>query len=175
MSLSEQITSAERRIQELESRHPSQAHGNGTSLADADAVSIQAFLQGALAAGAAGRPDAAAIDRSGAGAAWASLFACNPPQTPTDTGQTEVRAYWWGFHVQLSHADLLTVLDSADVVNDLVGLIGGNIPSPAQPWIKLLAPFISATHQALRGLDHGRGIYISMSWVTPGIFIPTSV
>jgi 2-isopropylmalate synthase len=71
--------------------------------------------------------------------------------------------------------DLVRILDSADVVNSTVATIGGNIPSPAQPWIRVLAPFVAATHEGLRALDRGRGIYISMSWVTPGIFIPTSV
>jgi hypothetical protein len=86
-----------------------------------------------------------------------------------------VRAFWWGFHIEIGHNDLETVLNAADTVNALVGLIGGNIPSPAAPWIKLLAPFVASVHQGLRALDRGRGIYISMSWFAPGIFIPTSV
>jgi hypothetical protein len=90
-------------------------------------------------------------------------------------GGTVARAFWWGFHVQISHQDLGTILNAADTLNTLVSNIGGNIPSPAQPWIKLMAPFIAATHQLLRSLDKGRGIYISMSWFAPGIFIPTSV
>jgi hypothetical protein len=96
------------------------------------------------------------------------------PPMRAETGTT-VRAFWWGFHVEIGHNDLETVLNAADTVNALVGLIGGNIPSPAAPWIKLLAPFVASIHQGLRALDRGRGIYISMSWFAPGIFIPTSV
>jgi hypothetical protein len=96
------------------------------------------------------------------------------PLARAETGTT-VRAFWWGFHVEIGHNDLETVLNAADTVNTLVGLIGGNIPSPAAPWIKLLAPFVASVHQGLRALDRGRGIYISMSWFAPGIFIPTSV
>jgi hypothetical protein len=81
----------------------------------------------------------------------------------------------WGFHVEVGHEDLETVLNSADAVNSLVALIGGNIPSPAAPWIKLLAPFVASIHQRLRELDRGNGIYISMSWFAPGVFIPTPV
>ena len=90
-------------------------------------------------------------------------------------GGSVARVFWWGFHVEISHQDLPTVLGAADTVNTLVDLIGGSIPSPAQPWIKLLAPFISGTLQLLRALDRGRGIYISMSWFAPGAFVPTSV
>lgn len=98
-----------------------------------------------------------------------------PATTVQASGATVVRAFWWGFHVEIGHEDLETVLNSADAINSLVALIGGNIPSPAAPWIKLLAPFVASIHQRLRELDRGRGIYISMSWFAPGVFIPTPV
>lgn len=88
---------------------------------------------------------------------------------------TVVRAFWWGFHVEIGHDDLERILAAADVVNAVVGAIGGNIPSPAQPWIRLLAPFVASLHDGLRRLDEGCGVYISMSWFAPGVFIPTTV
>ncbi|MBL7257989.1 hypothetical protein [Paractinoplanes lichenicola] len=91
------------------------------------------------------------------------------------SGSTVVRAFWWGFHVQFSHEDVVNILDAADKVNATVAAIDGNIPSPAAPWIKLLAPFVAALHQALRAIDRGNGIYVSMSWFAPGVFVPTSV
>lgn len=97
------------------------------------------------------------------------------PDVATRGDGVTVRAFWWGFHVQLDHESLTEVLDSADVVNTLVGLIGGSIPSPAQPWIVVIAKFVSGAHALLRTLDHGNGIYISMSWFAPGIFVPTPV
>jgi hypothetical protein len=90
-------------------------------------------------------------------------------------GGSAVRVFWWGFHIQISHEDLPTLLSAADTVHALVSLVGGNIPSPAQPWIRLVTPFISAALQWLPSLDRGRGIYISMSWFLPGHFIPTTV
>jgi hypothetical protein len=90
-------------------------------------------------------------------------------------GDVVVRAFWWGFHVQISHEALESILDSGDSLNATVNAIGGSIPSPAQPWIKLLAPFVAGIHAALRGIDRGNGIYISMTWFAPGVFIPTSV
>lgn len=77
--------------------------------------------------------------------------------------------------MQISHEDLETILNSADMINDLVVAIGGDIPSPAQPWIKLIGPYVSLVHDKLRELDTGYGIYISMSWFAPGLFVPTPV
>ena len=90
-------------------------------------------------------------------------------------GGTVARAFWWGFHIEISHEDLTVALATGDTVNTLVGLIGGSIPSPAQPFIALAAAFVAAAIGLVRSLDRGRGVYISMSWFAPGVFIPTSV
>jgi hypothetical protein len=90
-------------------------------------------------------------------------------------GGTVVRAFWWGFHIQISHEDLQAFLGGAGTVNTIVDMIGGSIPSPAQPFIKLAAAFVAGALGLLGGLDHGRGVYVSMSWFAPGIFVPTSV
>ena len=126
----------------------------------------------------------ASIAAANSAAAQVALFGYAPatapkPEEPRVPAQaatgTVVRAFWWGFHVEFGHDDLETILTSADAVNTVVSLIGGNIPSPAQPWIRLLAPFVASVHQGLRGLDQGCGIYVSMSWFAPGVFIPTTV
>jgi hypothetical protein len=38
----------------------------------------------------------------------------------------------------------------------------------------VIAPFVAAAASLLRGLDRGRGIYLSMSWFAVGIIVPTS-
>ncbi|MFG2732500.1 hypothetical protein [Streptomyces canus] len=86
-----------------------------------------------------------------------------------------VRTFWWGFHLQIDHDTLRQILDAADTVNELVVTVGGSIPSPAQPWILLIGLFVAGMHEALRALDRGQGIYISMSWLAAGIFVATSV
>lgn len=90
-------------------------------------------------------------------------------------GGTVVRAFWWGFHVEISHEDLQAFLSGAGSVNTIVATIGGGIPSPAQPWIVLIAGFIAGALSLLQGLDRGRGVYVSMTWFAPGAFVPTSV
>jgi hypothetical protein len=90
-------------------------------------------------------------------------------------GGTVVRAFWWGFHIQISHEDLMSFLGAAEPINTIIGAIGGSIPSPAAPFIAAAAAFVAGALGLLRGLDHGRGVYVSMSWFAPGIFVPTSV
>jgi hypothetical protein len=90
-------------------------------------------------------------------------------------GGTVARAFFWGFHIQVSHDDLQAFLHGAGSVNTIVDAIGGSVPSPAQPWIKLAAGFVAGALGLLGSLDRGRGVYVSMSWFAPGIFIPTSV
>ena len=90
-------------------------------------------------------------------------------------GGTVVRAFWWGFHVQISHQDLAVFLSSAQPINSVIGAIGGGVPSPAAPFIGLVAAFIAGALALLKGLDRGMGVYVSMSWFMPGVFIPTSV
>src|SRR5262249_41436655 len=90
-------------------------------------------------------------------------------------GGTAVRAFWWGLHIPISHQDLQTFPSAADFINTIVGTIGGSVPSPAAPFIRLAAAFIAGALGLLSSLDHGSGVYISMSWFAPGVFVPTSM
>jgi hypothetical protein len=90
-------------------------------------------------------------------------------------GGTVARAFWWGFHIEISHEDLDVFLAVGSTVNTIVGAIGGGIPSPAQPFIVIAAEFVKGALGLLKSLDRGRGVYISMSWFAPGVFVPTSV
>lgn len=90
-------------------------------------------------------------------------------------GGTVARAFWWGFHIEISHEDLQAFLGGANAVNAIVAAIGGGIPSPAAPFIALAAAFVAATLGVLAALDKGRGVYISMLWIAPGVFVPTTV
>src|SRR5207244_2328964 len=102
--------------------------------------------------------------------------AATPTATPEPRdvargGGTVARAFWWGFHIEISHEDLTNFLAAADPINAMIGALGGGIPSPAAPFIALAAAFVAGALGMLRGLDHGRGVYVSMSWFAAGIFI----
>jgi hypothetical protein len=84
------------------------------------------------------------------------------------------QAYWWGFHVQISPYDLQSLLNATDPNGPVANFLRSILPADYQRWISIIAPFVSASAALLRGLDRGRGIYISMSWFAPGVLVPTS-
>jgi hypothetical protein len=49
------------------------------------------------------------------------------------------------------------------------------VTGPAAPFIAIAAVFIAGALGLLKSLDQGYGVYISMSWFAPGIFVPTPV
>lgn len=90
-------------------------------------------------------------------------------------GGTVVRVFWWGFHIEISHEDLEAFINSFDPINAVIAAIGAGVSGPAAPWITLAAAFIAGALQLLRTLDRGYGVYISMSWAFPGVFVPSTV
>lgn len=90
-------------------------------------------------------------------------------------GGSVFRAFWWGFHVQISPIDLTSILNLVNPNGEIVKFLRIVVPKDYQYWIAILTPFVAITSSVLRGLDRGRGVYISMSWFAPGVFVPTSV
>jgi type IV secretory pathway VirB2 component (pilin) len=85
------------------------------------------------------------------------------------------RAFWWGLQIEITSQDLSGLLNAADPNGDVVQFVRNVLPGDYAKWIDVIAPFIVAGTSLLRGLDKGRGVYISMSWFAPGILIPTTV
>ncbi|WP_437589706.1 caspase family protein [Sorangium sp. So ce1000] len=97
-----------------------------------------------------------------------------PRTTRAATGAPIVRAFFWGFHIEISSQSLREFLSVADPINAIVAALGP-ITGPAAPFVALAAAFIAGALQLLRGLDRGNGVYVSMSWFAPLVFIPTTV
>jgi hypothetical protein len=89
-------------------------------------------------------------------------------------GKPIIRTYFWGFHIEVSSQGLDNFLSVAQPVNLIVAAIGP-VTGPAAPFVLAAAGFIAGALKLLKNLDHGQGVYISMSWMTPGVFIPTTV
>lgn len=97
------------------------------------------------------------------------------PEPSSSAAGVVARVYWWGFHIQISHDDLERILSAADVSGTMIAALHGEIPGPAAPFVGLAAAFVASTHDRVRSLDRGRGVYISMAWIAPSVFVPTSV
>jgi hypothetical protein len=90
-------------------------------------------------------------------------------------GGSVARFFWWGFHVQVSHEDLGFALTAADPQGPFASMLRRVLPADYARWIDIIGPFVAGASGVIRGMDRGRGVYISMSWFAPGIFVPTSV
>lgn len=90
------------------------------------------------------------------------------------TGSPIVRTFWWGFHIEISSEGIQDLTDTIDPINTIISLIGSSA-GPTAPYIPIAAAFIAGALGLIKKLDQGKGIYISMSWFAPGIFIPTGV
>ncbi|GEO43470.1 hypothetical protein SAE02_76180 [Skermanella aerolata] len=90
-------------------------------------------------------------------------------------GGTVVRAFWWGFHIQISHEDVQGVVSAIDGAKSLISAISPAAPAKVRPFLTLAQVFLDASKAILEALDRGSGVYISMSWFAPGVFVPTSV
>jgi hypothetical protein len=97
-------------------------------------------------------------------------------RTPTiaATGGTFMQGYWWGFQIKVSHGDLDVFLAIADPLNTISAALTAVLWPPAAPFIGLAAEFITSMLALLKELDHGNGVYISMSWFAPGVFVPAT-
>jgi hypothetical protein len=90
-------------------------------------------------------------------------------------GGTVARAFWWGFHIQVSREDVQQLINGFGGANTFIGLLAPIVPPVIRPFLAVVRVFLEVSTAVLRALDRGRGVYISMSWFAPGIFVPTSV
>ena len=107
-------------------------------------------------------------------AARSGVAPTSAPAGAVSRGGVVARAFWWGFHIEIPRNDLQQFLSVANPVAAIIAAIGP-VTGPAAPFIGLAAAFIAVSLGLLKGLDRGRGVYVSMSWFAPSIFVPTSV
>jgi len=90
-------------------------------------------------------------------------------------GGSVVWTDWWGFKVRVSHEDLEAILNSTEGLGQILEIIRRAQNGRTDGWFYWAGVFLDGARALLRTLDRGRGVYISMSWFAPGVFIPTLV
>ena len=92
----------------------------------------------------------------------------------TPASAIRCRDYWWGFQLEIPHPVLVAWGDRSTELTDVTGVIGA-VAGPAGPFTRRAASFVARELAQLATLDHGAGVYVSMTWMAPNVFIPTAV
>jgi hypothetical protein len=118
--------------------------------------------------------EAGGVFTSPGGSPW--IWSATPPPPPPrpDPSKVLVETFWWGFHfvvpesvVTVWNDIILTTGDVLDTISDATG--------PAAPFIDLIAGYLQTYYKVAVQVDRGNGLYVSMSWFAPGIFVPTPI
>jgi len=90
------------------------------------------------------------------------------------SGAITCTEYWWGFQLEIPHAILAewaaTTIDSEPIATAIGSGVG-----PSAPFRRRVATYIAGRLVELMHLDLGAGVYISMTWMAPNIYIPLAI
>lgn len=93
---------------------------------------------------------------------------------PAASGRIACREYWWGFQLEIPHGVLTdwcgSSLESAAIAAAIDTGVG-----PAAAFRRRLAGWIANRLPELQQLDQGAGVYTSMTWIAPNVFIATPI
>jgi hypothetical protein len=96
----------------------------------------------------------------------------SPPPVPPPEPIT-AEAFWWGFHFIIPE----TLMDEWTQTGVAVGKViqaASTFAGPASIFVNLFGAFVEAEFQLCRAVDQGNGVFVSMCWFAPGIFVPTT-
>lgn len=90
------------------------------------------------------------------------------------TGRIACGEYWWGFQLEIPHGVLLDWC-AASIESRLIAAAIDTGIGPAAAFRRRLAGWIANRLPELKQLDQGAGIYASMTWIAPNVFIATPI
>ena len=88
------------------------------------------------------------------------------------SGAIACRTYWWGFQLEIPHAILAgwsAGVESAYIAAAI------DVTGPAAPFRRRTAAWVASRIVELQELDRGTGVYASMTWMAPNIFVPIPI
>lgn len=99
----------------------------------------------------------------------------NPTVVPgANSGQAEevrAEAMPWGLVITLSHTAAQNLVATGVASAAIVAAVGGVVSAGI---LAAVGAGIGAVTGLVKAVDSGKGVYLTMLWVTPGLFIPTT-
>jgi metacaspase-1 len=104
--------------------------------------------------------DAAALSRAVKGSARLGGLAC--------------RTFWWGFHLEMPHAEIEALAATGIDELSLVRMLEV-VPRAVAPHVGSLVEYVVATFEHIKTLNRGAGVFVSMSSFAPDLYVVTAV
>ena len=94
----------------------------------------------------------------------------------TNNSGVQANLFWWGFQIVLPEAALKQLATASNIEKAASMLVTAALLAvPVQvPLVAAIAAYIALELTLIAAVDKGNGVYISMSWLLPGIFVPTT-
>ena len=112
--------------------------------------------------------------QGGPGSGTGAPTSPGPPPPAVQDGVSVV-SFWWGWQISFNETATRWIEGIAGSQSAAFGLMAAT--SAALPPLSIFSAAVSAwlaTETAvIAAVDRGNGIYLSMSWIAPGMFIPT--
>jgi len=143
-----------------------------------DARALQA-LRTRMPRGGGGDGDGGDGGGGGGGGGGGSGGGGNPPPAPPPQPipSPTVTAFWWGLQFAFPEPALKGLLLSENIEAAALGVLSAalfEIPVAALV-VAALAAAIAIQAQVYAAVDQGNGIYLSMLWIAPDVFVPTAI
>ena len=113
------------------------------------------------------------LDLSGISAGDATVLARAVKPAPR-SGGVVCRTFWWGFHLEISNAELET-MNAAGISRDVLGQRIEMVPRRVVPHLGTLVDFVVASFENIKKIDRGAGVFVSMSSFAPDLYVTTAV
>ncbi|HEY5948022.1 MAG TPA: hypothetical protein VIV40_21145 [Kofleriaceae bacterium] len=111
----------------------------------------------------------AVLTRNRADHAWTRA-----DHTPPAPGTIACREYWWGFQLEIPHDFLrdrsATEIEPAHITAAIAMRVG-----PSAAFVRRIAAWAAHRFAELQERDVGAGVYASMTWMAPNIFLVTPI
>jgi hypothetical protein len=103
-----------------------------------------------------------------------AVLACNRGEHMSASGTIACREYWWGFQLEIPHERLAEWTTASAESTHIAAAIETGL-GPAIAFRRRLAVWISRRVSELQHVDRGTGVYVSMMWMAPNIFVATPI
>jgi len=99
------------------------------------------------------------------------------PPAPPDVNPPTINVFWWGIQFVVEEPALKYVLSIDGIAGAVEGFLAAAAAAapPADLIVGALALYFAVEAAVITAVDQGKGVYLSMTWIAPGLFLPTSI